>query len=142
RFNFGGVGRSGGSYSGGREEVRDVAVALRAVADAVPTGSPLLLPGYSFRARAGALAPRRLRAPHRVVAAAARRARSVWGFAATMRAPLVVVVGDRDQYCPRGRLDALVESCGGRASVTIVAGADHFLAGREGDVAAAVRAAL
>jgi len=142
RFNFGGVGRSGGSYSGGPEEVRDVAVALRAVAEAVPTGSPRLVAGYSFGAWAGAMASRDVGDLHRIVAVAPPLAFFDWGFAATLRAPLVVVVGDRDQYCPRGRLDALVESCGGRASVTIVAGADHFLAGREGDVAAAVRAAL
>jgi len=142
RFNFGGVGRSGGAYSGGPEEIRDVAGALHALADTLPAGAPRLVAGYSFGAWAGAMAARDLGDLHRIVAVAPPLAFFDWGFAATLRAPLVVVVGDRDQYCPRNRLDALVENCGGRASVTIVAGADHFLAGREGDVAAAVRAAL
>ena len=59
-----------------------------------------------------------------------------------MRAPLVIVVGDHDQYCPRASLDALAATLADRASVAIIPRADHFLAGREDDVAAAVRAAL
>ncbi len=142
RFNFGGVGRSGGSYSGGPEEVRDVATALHAVADVVPPGTPRLVAGYSFGAWAGAMAARDFDGLHRVVAVAPPLAFFDWRFAETLRAPLVVVVGDRDQYCPRTRLADLMASCGGRARLTTIAGGDHFLAGREDDVAAAVRAAL
>jgi alpha/beta superfamily hydrolase len=142
RFNFGGVGRSGGSYSGGPEEVRDVATALHAVAEAVPPGTPRLVAGYSFGAWAGAMAARNVDELQRIVAVAPPLAFFDWSFAETLRAPFIVIVGDRDQYCPRSRLDDLMASCGGRASVTTIPGGDHFLAGREDDVAAAVRAAL
>ena len=40
RFNFGGVGRSGGTYSGGSEEIGDVNVALSAVTERLPPGAP------------------------------------------------------------------------------------------------------
>ena len=116
RFNFGGVGRSLGSYSGGPEEVRDVAAALRAVAEAVPPGAPRLVAGYSFGAWAGAMAARDVDGLHRIVAVAPPLAFFDWSFAGTLRAPLVVVVGDRDQYCPRSRLDDLMASCGGRVA--------------------------
>src|SRR5512144_2084306 len=50
RFNFGGVGRSGGRYAGGTEERHDVAVAADALAARVSTDVPLALVGYSFGA--------------------------------------------------------------------------------------------
>jgi len=142
RFNFGGVGRSGGTYSGGSEEIGDVTVALKAVADRLPPGAPRVLAGYSFGAWAAAMAARDVDRLHRVVAVAPPLAFFDWSFAGSVRAPLVIVVGDHDQYCPRASLDALAATLVDRASVAIIPRADHFLAGREDDVAAAVRAAL
>ena len=142
RFNFGGVGRSGGTYSGGSEEIGDVNVALTAVTERLPPGAPRLLAGYSFGAWAGAMAARDVDRLHRVVAVAPPLAFFDWSFAGSVRAPLVIVVGNNDQYCPRASLDALAATLADRASVAIIPRADHFLAGREDDVAAAVRAAL
>ena len=42
RFNFAGVGASGGRYSGGDEEVHDVAAAAATLRDALPAGAPLV----------------------------------------------------------------------------------------------------
>jgi len=142
RFNFGGVGRSGGTYSGGSEEIGDVTVALKAVTERLPPGTPRLLAGYSFGAWAGAMAARDLDRLHRVVAVAPPLAFFDWSFAGSLRAPLAIVVGDQDQYCPRASLDALAATLGDRASVAIIPRADHFLAGREDDVAAAVRGVI
>src|SRR5262249_60366204 len=89
RFNFGGVGRSGGSYSGGPEEVRDVAVALHAVAEAIPTGSPRLVVGYSFGAWAGAMASRDVGDLHRIVAGGPPPALLPLGFRPAPPAPPV-----------------------------------------------------
>jgi alpha/beta superfamily hydrolase len=136
RFNFAGVGESGGRYSGGDEEVRDVAAAVSTLRDALPERTPLAVVGYSFGAWAGARAARDL-APRRVIAIAPPLAFFDWGFADDLRAPLMVIVGDRDQYCPPARL-ALLPG----ADVTVLAGADHFLAGREHEVAAAVGTAI
>jgi hypothetical protein len=142
RFNFGGVGRSGGTYSGGPEEIGDVAVALHAVTERLPPGVPRLVAGYSFGAWAGAMAARDVDGLRRVVAVAPPLAFFDWSFAESLTAPLAIVAGDRDQYCPRSSLDALEAACAGRATVTIIPGADHFLAGRDADVSAAVRAAI
>ena len=142
RFNFGGVGRSGGTYSGGPEEIGDVTVALNAVTERMPSGTPRLVAGYSFGAWAGAMAARDVEGLYRVVAVAPPLAFFDWSFAESLKAPLAIVVGDHDQYCPRSSLDALSAGLAGRASVAIIPHADHFLAGREDDVAAAVRAAL
>jgi alpha/beta superfamily hydrolase len=142
RFNFGGVGRSGGTYSGGPEEIGDVTVALEAVTERLAPGALRLVAGYSFGAWAGAMAARDAGGLDRVVAVAPPLAFFDWSFAESLKAPLAIVVGDHDQYCPRGRLDALAASLAGRASVAIIPGADHFFGGREGDVTAAVRAAL
>ena len=142
RFNFGGVGRSGGTYSGGSEEIGDVNVALTAVTERLPPGAPRLLAGYSFGAWAGAMAARDVDRLHRVVAVAPPLAFFDWSFAGSLKAPLAIVVGDHDQYCPRSSLEALAASLAGGTSVAIIPGADHFLAGREDDVAAAVRAAI
>ncbi len=63
-----------------------------------------------------------------------------WEFGASLRIPLAIIVGDRDQYCPAERLRALVATT--HADLTVLAGADHFLAGRDDEVAAAVRSRL
>ena len=50
----------------------------------------------------------------------------------SLRAPLSIVVGDRDQYCTLSRLAPGPER-------VVLQGADHFFAGRYADVAIAVR---
>jgi alpha/beta superfamily hydrolase len=60
-----------------------------------------------------------------------------WEFASRLETSVVVIAGDRDTFCPRHRLDALLASTG--ADHVALAGADHFLAGREDEVTAAIR---
>src|SRR2546421_2198062 len=50
RFNFRGVERSTGAFDEGRGERLDVRAGLRALADALPAGLPLVLAGWSFGA--------------------------------------------------------------------------------------------
>ena len=50
RFNFRGVGASGGVHAGGEGEQDDVAAALAALAGRLPAESPIGLAGYSFGA--------------------------------------------------------------------------------------------
>lgn len=130
RFNFGGVGRSEGAYGGGPAEVQDVHAAVGALAGELPD-VPLSIVGYSFGSWVGAQAAAEGAPVRSVVAVAPPVAFFDWSFA-TAVGSLFVVVGDRDQFCPLSRL-AL------RAERTILPGADHFFAGRYGEVAAAVR---
>jgi len=136
RFNFAGVGASGGRYSGGTEEVQDVVAAVGTLRDALP-GAAIAIVGYSFGAWAGARAACDVTDIRRVIAIAPPLGFFDWSFAAALHAPLGVIVGDRDQYCPRERLALL-----GSPDVTILPGADHFLSGREGEVAQAIRTQL
>lgn len=137
RFNFAGVGASGGGFSGGGEEVRDVEAAVAALRGLLPEGVPLAIAGYSFGAWAGTRAACDVADLRRVIAIAPPLAFLDWTFAASLRAPLSVIVGDRDQFCPLDRLADLAA-----AEVVVLAGADHFLAGRDAEVAAAIRAQL
>lgn len=133
RFNFGGVGRSQGGYGGGPAEVRDVRAAVDALG-AELAGLPLAIVGYSFGAWVGTLAATEGAPVARVVAVAPPIALAGASFGAGLGVPLAVVVGDRDQFCPLAGLAGL----GAPAERTIVVGADHFFAGREAEVAAAV----
>ena len=138
RFNFGGVGSSGGRYSGGAEEVDDAIAAAAALRDALPAEAPLAVIGYSFGAWVGAQAAvESAAAGDRNRPAAAPS--SAGALRRASRPSLTVIVGDRDRFCPRDRLEALLAST--RAEHVVLAGADHFLAGRDDELTAAVRAA-
>jgi len=129
RFNFRGVGRSGGSHGGGIGERDDARAALEHLAARLPAGLPLGLCGYSFGAAVAAaipgagppLAALALIAPPLAmldVAAPAESARHT-----------LVVAGTRDPYCPIDGLEAFVRRVPGARSV-IVDGADHFFFGK------------
>ena len=137
RFNFRGGGRSEGRHGGGVAEVDDVRAALDWVAVAAP-GARLALVGYSFGSavalRAAAVDPR----PGRVAAIALPAAMLEVGFLAACRTPTLFVHGDRDQFAPAARLDALIAGCPAETEIVRLPGADHFLRGAEGRVAESV----
>lgn len=128
RFNFRGVGRSGGEHDFGRAERLDIVAAIDALHPVVE-GLPLLLSGWSFGADVSLTVtdPRidgwmPVAPPLRVVPldelAAAHDPR-----------PKVLLVPEHDQFCPPGRARQLTE--GWQATEIVVApGADHFLVGR------------
>jgi uncharacterized protein len=139
-FNFRGAMNSGGTYGGGRAEVRDVAAAIDRVGREV--SGPTLLAGWSFGAsvalreavddeRVGALAlvgiplrPRDFDVPPIPDEASLR----------SLRAPALLLSGERDEFCPPEELRSL----GGqirRCEVVVAAGTDHFFWRREREVA-------
>lgn len=141
-FNFRGVMGSGGSFGGGRDEVRDVRAALDLVRERAP-GTPTLLAGWSFGAnvalraslgdgRVGALAligtplePGDLVVPALPEPAELRR-----------QPPTLFVAGDRDPFCPADRLRDYAAEAG--AETLILPDADHFFWRRERELAAAI----
>jgi len=134
RFNFGGVGRSGGGWGGGGDEVRDVEAALEALAARLGPGVPLVLAGYSFGAWAALRAAAGGARARQVVAIAPPLDFLDWGFLDGLAAPVDMVLGEHDQFCDPARLARVPE----RIRVHGIRGADHFFAGREAEVAAAV----
>jgi alpha/beta superfamily hydrolase len=146
-FNFRGVMGSGGSYGGGRNEVRDAAAAIAEVRSRVEADLPTLVAGWSFGAsvalreaiddrRVAALAlvglplrPGDLDLPPLPDATDLR----------TLRRPVLLLAGEHDRYAPGAEL----RDYGARfpdARTEIVAGTDHYFWRREREAAAIVGA--
>ena len=138
RFDFRGVGASGGRFDDGRGEVDDVraAAALLRAELGVPR---VALVGYSFGSvmalRAGcseqdqtsgmiAIGP-----PVRMLGL---------DFLAGCRVPLALVTGDRDQFCPVDTLETMRERYAPASTLTLIPGADHFFGGHLTALAARV----
>lgn len=133
RFNFRGVGASGGRGTGGLAEARDV----RAACDFLRRGSdePIALCGYSFGALMGAVAVAEGEPLRSLVAIgfptviashdAARVAKVRAAFAAQ---PTLLLAGDRDQFCTLSDLRAWLDPS--RAELAIFPGVGHFPEGR------------
>ena len=140
RFNFRGVGRSGGEHGHGLTEHQDVVAALHELRDLGRSG-PLVLCGWSFGADVSlsvldpaidgwvAIAPPLRVLPVEDLAAAA---------GADPR-PTLLIVPEHDQFRPP---EAAREATEGWTATTIeaVSGADHFLVGRTEKVAELVAA--
>jgi alpha/beta superfamily hydrolase len=128
RFNFRGVGASGGVHGGGVGEQEDAAAALDTLAKAIGGGA-LAIAGYSFGARIAALVGGRDGRIGGVALIAPPLAMYDFGFLEDTRVPTLVVAGTRDQYCPP---DDFARFTAGRPWVTATAieGADHFFFGK------------
>jgi len=142
RFNFGGVGRSDGGFGGGPAEIDDAHAALATLVRLLPSGTPLVVVGYSF----GAWVVLRLAAEtpglRHVVAIGPPLSFLDWGFLDAVPTPITFVAGERDQFCASSHLARVVAAHAGRIELRTIAGADHFFVGREDEVATAVRDAL
>ena len=153
RFNFRGVGRSEGSYSG-TAEYRDVEAAAlylrgrlagaaggpgsggRRGLEAGGEGAPVALAGYSFGSVMVAMAAAETQG---VVGLALVAFVMDWeemppeaierlsGFAGSVLA----VCGERDELAPPGEVERLLSRLGLNYGLSVVQGADHFFAGKQ-----------
>jgi alpha/beta superfamily hydrolase len=140
-FNFRGTMGSGGTFGGGRDELRDVRAAIGAVRERAE--GPTLLFGWSFGA---SVALREAFEDERV------RALALFGIPLRpndlalpplptpadlrlLKRSLLLLTGEHDEYCPADELRAYGE---GVAEVVIIEGTDHYLWRRERDSAAIV----
>ena len=137
RFDFRGVGNSDGTYSGNLAETDDARAAVAWFHERLPQAR-ICLGGYSFGAIVALLAGHGAEAVDRLFAIAL----PVTMFEA---APIVgsskaklFLAGDHDAYCPSPALEALVQRFSGENQLVRLAGADHFLFGREAEVGDAV----
>jgi alpha/beta superfamily hydrolase len=129
RFNFRGVGKSGGTWAEGRGEQEDLRAALRALAREVG-GAPLGALGYSFGAWIAAL----VACAGEPLAGLALVAPALGLFdfgclEALPPRPLHLAAGTRDQFCPLDRFQALAARLPW-ATATVIDGADHFFFGK------------
>ena len=138
RFNFRGTGLSEGQHDHGVGEVEDVRTALDWL-DA-EFHLPLVFAGFSFGAAVGmraACADSRVQAvigagtPVAPVAADTEEPRVyTYEFLQDCRKPKLLISGARDQFGPRARLEALMNSIPEPKKLVVIDGADHFFEGR------------
>jgi alpha/beta superfamily hydrolase len=144
-FNFRGVMGSGGTYGGGRDELRDVTAAIRMVRERVTQDLPTALIGWSFGAnvavraaiddqRVAALAliglplvPNDLSLPPLPDATDLR----------ALRRPVLLLAGEHDTYAPSAEVESYATGFP-NATVRIVGGTDHYFWRREREAAAIV----
>jgi uncharacterized protein len=143
-FNFRGVMGSGGTYGGGRDEVRDVRAAIGRVREEAPD-RPTVVCGWSFGAnvalrealddeRVGALALVGLPLVHadlelpKLPGSSELRA---------LRMPVLLLAGERDEFAPSVELREIGRDLRD-ARVEILADTDHYLWRREREAAAVI----
>ncbi|MGC1188245.1 MAG: alpha/beta fold hydrolase [Candidatus Acidiferrales bacterium] len=143
RFNFRGAGLSQGEHDNGRGEQDDVRAALDFLAQQFP-GVRLLVAGFSFGAWVGL----RVGCEDARVAALAGLGMPVGNvdasYLSSCTKPKLLVSGDRDQFAPKEKLEAIVANLSGQAKkstdLVLIAGADHFFTGHLNDLDAALSA--
>jgi alpha/beta superfamily hydrolase len=140
-FNFRGVMGSGGTYGGGRDEIRDARAAIGRVREAAP-GGPTVVCGWSFGANVAlreALDDDRVMVlaligfplkPGDVELPAIPEPTELRG----LKAPVLLLAGERDQYAPADELRTLAGALR-RGRVEILANTDHYLWRREKEAA-------
>jgi alpha/beta superfamily hydrolase len=136
RFNFRGVGGSGGSHSGGSGERQDARAALDFLTDLPEVDVGCLgLVGYSFGALVAlSAADERVRA----LVAVSPPAGGIDATSFGLGIPTLLVSGDRDDIAPSARLPEMAASLGPACETLSVPGVDHFWWGHEEALATAV----
>ena len=132
RFNFRGVGRSGGRHTAGEMEPQDALAALNELGNTDKVdpdrlgmagysfGSGVLLGNFGLYQNAKAFA---------LVSPAVRHLENP--DAASDTRPKIFISGSQDHAAPEEELRSLAGGLGSHVSCEIVPGVDHFWAGRE-----------
>jgi alpha/beta superfamily hydrolase len=128
RFNFRGVGRSGGVHDSGQGEREDVKAAVTALAARLPSGSRIGIMGYSFGAAMAARAARPDSPEAPLALIAPPLSMYDLGFLQASPGRILLVAGTADSYCPLEALRRLAALTG--AEVRVIDGADHFFFGK------------
>ena len=132
RFNFRGAGLSQGEHDNGHGEVEDVRAALDWLNREYRL--PLLFAGFSFGASVGLRAccgdarVKGMAALGLPVRAGGRAYH--YGFLAGCTQPKLFISGAEDEYGPRVEVEAAVADAAPPAELVMIAGADHFFAGK------------
>ncbi|MGH2595227.1 MAG: alpha/beta hydrolase [Actinomycetota bacterium] len=143
-FNFRGVMGSGGTYGGGRDEVRDARAAIGRVREEAPD-RPTVVCGWSFGANVAlreALDDERVEALALVglpLVHADLELPKLPGSSElrAFRVPVLLLAGERDEFAPSAELREMGRGLRD-ARVEILADTDHYLWRREREAAAVI----
>lgn len=143
RFNFRGVGRSRGRYSGGRE-YRDVEAALAFLRGKLePVAgrrAPLCLAGYSFGSVMAAVAAGEGTVPIEALALVAFVVEweewppGVVDGLSRFRGPVLAVCGEQDDLAPPAVVERALKGLGVDYRLSVVEGTGHFFENRQREV--------
>jgi uncharacterized protein len=145
RFNFRGTGLSEGEHANGIGEVEDVRTALDWLEREFTL--PVIFAGFSFGAVVGlraAYSDDRVRALIALGLPAVRFADRMddhvydFEFLRSCTKPKLFVSGSRDQFAPKGTLEALVNSFADPKKLVRIEAGDHFFEGRLKEMRAAI----
>ena len=139
RFNFRGAGLSAGTHDRGGGEQEDVKAALDFLATEFP-GIPLLLAGFSFGSWVGLRVGCVEQRVQELIGIGTPVNSSDFSYLRNCDKPKLFVHGANDEHGDVGKLEQLVESLPGENRLVVVAGAEHFFAGKLDQVDAAIRA--
>ncbi len=128
RFNFRGVGKSGGSHDQGRGEQRDVESALAYMCSLGK--NRLDLAGYSFGAWVNALGIDRFEQARRIVMVSPPVSFMDFGFLRPNPKIRLIVTGSRDDIADPSTIDRLRAGWGPEALLRVIPNADHFYGGK------------
>ncbi len=124
RFNFRGVGTSGGSHEGGEGEQEDVATAIQWVQRTHP-GKRIFVGGFSFGSWVASRAACENPDVFAVFLIGAPVNQYDFGHVRRCEKPMLFLQGTQDEYGDVEKLEKLVQPIRNAQSV-IVTGADHF----------------
>lgn len=141
RFNFRGVGSSGGDHGGGEAEIADVEAAVGFLV-ARSGLAKVAVAGYSFGSMVGLRAGASDARVNALIGVALPIATRDASFLDQVSKPTLLISGDRDDYSPVPKLQALAAATPAQKQLTILAGVDHFFRGGSDDEAAAAAAAF
>ena len=136
RFNFRGVGASGGAYDHGRGETDDALAVIEWGAHRWP-GAAVSLAGFSFGALVAMRAAPRVGAT-RLVCVAPPVARPEAAALGPPGCPWLIIQGDADELVDYRQVSAFAARSSPAPTLQVLAGVDHFFHGRLRELQTAV----
>ncbi|MFC1847326.1 alpha/beta hydrolase [Chloroflexota bacterium] len=136
RFNFRGVGSSGGSFGEGIAEEDDVKAALDFVLSSPDSDSKKIgLAGYSFGARVALPVALQDERVSLLALVSPPLSDAGWEQLKRYRRPKLIIVGEADSVIPPERFQQNIKGITDPEQYQVVSGADHFWWGYEEEVA-------
>lgn len=127
RFNFRGVGKSGGAYDSGIGEQEDVAGAVAYLIDLGCT--EIDLAGYSFGTWVNASAVKRKLSIKNMIMVSPPVAFMDFSDIGPLPCLKLVITGQQDEIAPAAQVERLLPGWNRSAALEVLSGADHFYTG-------------
>ncbi len=137
RFNFRGVGTSGGAYGEGIEEGRDVKAALKFLRER--SKREIDLGGYSFGAWVCARGLDDFEEADRLIMVSPPVAAMDMGFLTFHEKIRLVIAGSRDEIGDEGMIRDMMPTWNPGAQLHVIEGADHFYWKQAGEIRSIVK---